>query len=226
MTPSSDSSRALTPGAQVAPWDPRRLLSHPAVYGLFSGLIGGRRARRRYVRDFVAPFAGARILDIGCGTANILEALPPTVTYVGYDGDESYIRYARARWSGRGTFRCARVSEMEAPIERPFDIVLAAALLHHLDDDEARQLIAAVHASLRPGGHFVTIDNVYVAGQSRLARFIVSRDRGTHIRTPDEYVAIAGTRFAEVEATILHNLLAIPYTHFVMKCVRDVEGSA
>jgi SAM-dependent methyltransferase len=224
MTLSSGSSLDATQGTLVAPWDPRRLLSHPAVYGMFGALIGGRRARRRYVRDFVAPFPGANILDIGCGTANILEALPPTVTYVGYDGDESYIRYARERWPGRGTFRCARVSAMEPPTERPFDIVLAAALLHHLDDEEARQLIATVHASLRPGGHFVTIDNVYVSGQSRLARYIVSRDRGTHIRTPEGYVAIARTRFSDIQVAVLHDLLAIPYTHFVMTCVRAVES--
>jgi len=203
--------------------DPRRLLGYPALYGFFSALVGGRSARRRYVREFVAPFPGARILDIGCGTASILEALPTTVTYVGYDVQAAYVDYARARWAGRGTFRRARVSEMEPPAEGPFDIVLATALLHHLDDDEARRLVDTGYTSLCPGGYFLTVDNVYVEGQSRLARYIVSRDRGGHIRTPDAYVALARTRFTDVRATVLHDMLAIPYTHFVMQCIRAAD---
>ncbi len=204
-------------------WDPRRLLGSPALYEFFSTLVGGRSARRRYVREFVAPFPGARILDIGCGTASILEVLPTTVTYVGYDVHEAYVDYARARWADRGTFRRARVSEMEPPAEGPFDIILATALLHHLDDDEARRLVDTVYTSLCPGGYFLTVDNVYVEGQSRIARYIVSRDRGGHIRTPDAYVALARTRFTHVRATVLHDMLAIPYTHFVMQCIRAVD---
>ena len=46
----------------------RRILAVPGIYDLFINLVGAADARVRWAREYLRPFPGARILDIGCGT--------------------------------------------------------------------------------------------------------------------------------------------------------------
>jgi SAM-dependent methyltransferase len=194
----------------------RGILSSPRMFNLLQTLVGAGGLRSRYVREFIHPAPGARILDIGCGTGAILDHLPEGIDYEGYDLAPEYIEYAQRRYAGRGRFFCERVSRLTIREPHRFDIVLASALLHHLGDEEAKDLFRVAALSLKPGGVLITYDNVYVDGQSRLARYFISRDRGRHVRTPAEYEALARAVFARVETSTRHDLLRIPYTHFFM----------
>jgi SAM-dependent methyltransferase len=197
-----------------------RIFESAAVYERFQRLLGSDAARRRFVRDFVRPVPATRILDIGCGTGAILDHLPADVDYVGYDLNPRYVEEARRRHAGRGRFFCARVEE--APEELGgFDLVLAVAILHHLDDPEAGRLMASAHRHLRPGGFLVTLDPVCHPGQSPIARLLVVLDRGRRVRTPEEYRSLAAARFASVETALLTDLIPIPYSHFLIRARKD-----
>lgn len=202
----------------------RRLLGRPIVYRAFSALIGAEAARRRFVRGHVRVADGGRVLDVGCGPADLLPHLPD-VTYVGFDANPAYIEAARARHGARGTFRCARVHEEALDAHAGYDVVLASGLLHHLDDEEGERLFVLARRALRPGGRLVTLDGCYAEGQSPLARFLLSRDRGAHVRTADAYERLARRAFSDVRVTLREDLLRLPYTHVILECVRaDVEG--
>lgn len=193
-----------------------RIFESAAVYELFQRLLGSDAARRRIVRDFLRPSQGARILDVGCGPGAILDYLPEDVDYVGYDLNPKYIEEARRKYPGRGRFFCARVDE--APDEPGgFDLVLATAILHHLDDAEAGVLMAGARRHLRPGGSLVTLDPVRHPNQPAVARMLVALDRGRQVRTPDGYRALAAAHFPSVETTLLTDLMPIPYSHFLMR---------
>lgn len=200
-----------------------RIFESAAVYERFQRLLGSDASRRRFVWDFLRPFPGARILDIGCGTGAILDYLPGDVDYVGYDLNPRYIEDARRRYPGRGRFSCARVEE--AP-EEPggFDLVLATAVLHHLDDPEADRLMTSAHRHLRHGGSLITLDPVRHPGQSPVARLLVALDRGRRVRTPEEYRDLAAARFPSVETTLLTDLMPIPYSHFLMRASKERSG--
>ena len=92
----------------------RHLLASPTAYDLFQTLVGARRARLRWIRDYLKPFPGSRILDIGCGTAEVLALLPEGVDYTGFDSSPAYIDAARRRYGDRGSFTCERVSVIGA----------------------------------------------------------------------------------------------------------------
>jgi tRNA (cmo5U34)-methyltransferase len=107
------------------------------------------------------------VLDVGCGAGNytlkLLEGLPNLdVTLI--DLSKPMLERARERvrraTSGNITTVQGDIREVELPKAR-FDIVLAAAVLHHLRaDSEWRNVFAAFHRALRPGGSLWVFDLV------------------------------------------------------------------
>ena len=189
------------------------------MYERLQRLLGARAARQRFVEEFLRSAPGARLLDIGCGTASLLDHLAADIEYVGYDLNPSYIAAAERRYGNRGRFFCARLGE-ERPLpikEGCFDLVVAKAILHHLSDADAGRLIRDAIGHLRQGGYLVTSDPVFHPGQSRIARFLISRDRGRRVRTPEGYRALVAAHFSEIEERLVTDLLAVPYSHFILR---------
>jgi SAM-dependent methyltransferase len=193
------------------------LLAVPAVYRLHGKLLGLGKDRSVYAREHVRARPGDRVLDIGCGPAEILGWMPP-VDYVGFDLSPEYVASAKKRWGDRGRFYCERVSDASLDRHRDFDVVVATGVLHHLGDAEAEQLFRLAHAALVPGGRLVTLDGVWVEGQSRIAKMLLARDRGEHVRRKDAYVELASRVFTTVRADVREDLLAFPYTLLVLEC--------
>ena len=200
----------------------RRILEMPIIYRAFQASLSRPSGWPRVIKHYLRPLPGARYLDIGCGPGRLLDHLPKDVSYVGYDINPKYIEQAKELYGSRGTFFCRAVGtgEDERLTTGDFDYVLALALLHHLSDAEVKQLLAVVLRALKPGGVFFTLDCVYVPNQSRIAKFLISRDRGTAVRTADGYTALLRSHFVEMETYATHDLLRVPYTHFMMRAVK------
>lgn len=196
----------------------RAIFSSAPVYNLAQRMVGAEKARRLLVRDYFPQYADYRMLDIGCGTAEILRHLPEGISYYGFDASDAYIRQAKRTFGKRGTFKAELVRQASLQELEPFDIVMAFGLLHHLDDAEARTLFTLAAQALKPGGRLITIDPVYAPGQSALARWIISKDRGERVRTPEAYSALAAGLFTDIDAQVRSDLLNIPYSHMILLC--------
>jgi SAM-dependent methyltransferase len=196
--------------------DVRAILSWPAAYRLFVKILGGNY-RALYQRDYVQASAGQRVLDVGCGTGEVLAYLPD-VEYVGLDINPQYIRAAQARFGARGEFRCEDVAKAVVREPASYDVVMANGLLHHLADADVRSLLRLARQALKPLGRLVTFDGCFVPQQSLLARGLLRLDRGRFVRTPAAYKALATEIFGEVRSIVHHDLLWLPYTHLIMVC--------
>jgi SAM-dependent methyltransferase len=194
------------------------MLNHPAAYRVSQRWLGAEFARKICLAEYAKPASGEKILDLGCGPADILRHLPE-VNYTGLDLSPEYIRSAREQFGSKGRFYCIDISSAAIEGEHgTFDLVLAVGLLHHLDDLHAGQLFELAGRALRPGGRLVTCDGCYVSGQSRFARWFLERDRGHFIRTREQYLNLASACFSTVEPSLRNDLLRIPYTHLIMRC--------
>jgi SAM-dependent methyltransferase len=199
----------------------RSVLAHPSIYELWSRAVGGVRARRILVNDYVRPRDGDRILDLGCGPGGLVEFLPSAVEYVGVDLNPDYIASARARFANaHREFRVGDAASLDSD-RNGYTIVMVFALLHHLDDTAALSLFRLAAGALVQGGRLVTVDPVLTADQSAAARAVVVRDRGQNVRTREEYLALAAESFTDVIATTRSGLLRIPYTHCILEAQKD-----
>ena len=195
-------------------------LSIPIVYELVQHAVGARRWQKRFVRQTVRPYAGARMLDIGCGPAGILRYLPD-VDYCGFDNSAAYIESARRRFGERGRFFCDDVGTIAEHGVGPFDIAIAIGVLHHLDDDATLSLFTKVRDALVPGGRLIAADPCFFDGQPWLTRLVVSNDRGKNVRHFDSYLALARKVFPNPTAVLDASLLPFPHAICQLVCLKE-----
>jgi len=109
-----------------------------------------------------APVAARTVLDLGTGTgetARRVLAAHPEARLVGVDASARMLAAARAALDPeRAELRAGR---LEDPLPHgPFDLVVSALAVHHLDDAGKAGLFARAKAALAPGGRLVVGDVV------------------------------------------------------------------
>jgi SAM-dependent methyltransferase len=193
-------------------------LKFPGSYRLLGKLAVSRTdARAAYAQQYLSVRPGQRVLDLGCGPADILSVLPDC-EYVGIDSEPRYIESARTRFGRRGTFLCTPIEDFVVDAPRSFDVVMANGVLHHLDDQQAGGMLRLAAAAMKEGGRTVTLDGCFLDGQSLVARALLRMDRGQFVRDEPAYLTLARAHFRTVQADIRHDLLSFPYSLLIMTC--------
>jgi SAM-dependent methyltransferase len=200
-----------------------RAITIPSIYKGLQFALGADNFLRRYATEVLRIERGMTVLDVGCGPANILVYLPE-IDYTGVDLNEKHIAFARERHGHRGRFFVADAAVGLAGDGRTFDVIKMTGVLHHLSDDECRALIASVAPLLKPSGRLVTLDTVWLPRQRLIPILMNTADSGKNVRAPDGYLALLSGLPLRVESRIFHDLLRIPYDHFVMTARHDANS--
>jgi 2-polyprenyl-6-hydroxyphenyl methylase/3-demethylubiquinone-9 3-methyltransferase len=139
-------------------WDPS---------GSFAALHRINPARLAFIRDqllahfdrdarALAPFAGLRLADIGCGGGLVAEPMTRLgCTVTGIDAGAAAIEAARARGESADLTIDYRVADIEglARTGEQFDIILALEIIEHVADRET--FFTTLGRLVKPGGIFI-----------------------------------------------------------------------
>lgn len=191
----------------------RRILEIPLIYDVFQCLVGSKKRHRILKNEYIGNVAGLKILELGCGTSDILECFEETCDYIGVDIDEDYIKSARLRYSNKSfaKFICADVNDFARNCDEKFDLILMTAVIHHISDDEVERCFESIKKLLKENGRFISFDCVYREGMSRFEKFLVDIDRGQYVRTESEYVRLADKHWDNVKYVCRADMMYLPF---------------
>ncbi|HEX5144199.1 MAG TPA: class I SAM-dependent methyltransferase [Mycobacterium sp.] len=132
---------------------------------------------------------GMRVLEIGCGTGNVLlraRKVNRNIELVGIDPDPRALARARRKSVGIDglSFDEGYVQNLPYP-DGAFDRVLSSAMFHHLPDDVKRSGLAEVFRVLRPGGRLHLVDFVSGTGHDGLLGFVMRRNPHVAVSSPE-----------------------------------------
>ena len=194
-----------------------RWLKVPFLYNLFQEAAGANAVRRTLIRKHVRPKAGDKLIDIGCGTAQILQCLPE-VEYLGLDTNPTYIAFAKRTYGSKGTFVIGDTRSLRGDSRfKDADIVMAVSVLHHLDDKDAEDCIRFAYDALKSRGRMICHDACWIPNQGAFSKYIMSHDRGRNIRTEQQYRQLAAQIFRNVAAWV-NTAARIPYLSIILEC--------
>ncbi len=142
-------------------WDPETYLAEMAAE------IPGYEELQEAVAAATSDIEAACVLELGTGTGETalrVRAAHPETRWVGIDASEAMLGRARERLPA-ADLRLQRLED-ELPAG-PFELVVSALAVHHLDGPGKRDLFSRVARVLRPGGAFVLGDVVVPAAGNK-----------------------------------------------------------
>ena len=115
----------------------------------------------------VMPFdrdAPINVLDLGAGTGlfseHVLKVFP-NATFVLWDLAKKMLGVARERFQEHGErFQFVIEDYRNLRAIDDFDLIISSLSIHHLTDEEKRELCQRVYAPLKVGGAFVNVDQI------------------------------------------------------------------
>jgi tRNA (cmo5U34)-methyltransferase len=103
------------------------------------------------------------VLDLGAGTGLLsafVFARHPEARIRLIDASEAMLEQARRRFAGRHDAEYRRADLVRDALGGPWDLVVSALAIHHLEDAAKRDLFKRIHRALASGGLFVNAEQV------------------------------------------------------------------
>ena len=191
-------------------------INSPLVYRIIQYIMSGTSFRNSIIKKNIKK-SNLKILDIGCGPAQILEQIP-RCDYYGYDIDQRSIQYAKKKYRQKNYhFYCKKFNKTEIKKLPKFDFVIFFGILHHLSNKEADKMLTLCKRTMKKNSKLLTEDPILLEKQNIIAKFLIEKDRGINVRQKKEYINLLKKHFKKIKNKVTHQFF-IPYTWFTTIC--------
>ena len=192
------------------------LINNPLIYKIIQGVMSGTSFRNSIIKKNITK-SNLKILDIGCGPAQIIEHLPQC-DYYGYDIDQRSIQYAKKKYYQKNFhFYCKKFNKTELKKLPKFDFIIFFGILHHLSNKEVHEILKLCKKLMKKNSKILTEDPILLENQNIVAKFLIKKDRGLNVRKKREYLGLLKKHFKKIKNKVIHQYF-IPYTWFTTVC--------
>jgi 2-polyprenyl-3-methyl-5-hydroxy-6-metoxy-1,4-benzoquinol methylase len=168
-------------------------LEHPFFYDFIQHATLAYKFRNRLIMEELKKNKFNKILDIGCGTANILNVLGNNMKYYGFDTNKKCIIYAKNKYINQNFF-CKIFDKKNSKIVPKVDVIILNAVLHHLNSKEIILLLELLKNKIKNDGKIIIIEPFYSKTTFSFRNILVKirdkigeYDRGNFVRSINEY---------------------------------------
>lgn len=191
----------------------QNIFNNPFFYKVFQSAVSKRSTTWMIEKEWINGDDSSRVLDFGCGVGHYSKLFKDQV-YLGIEPIESCVQTANRFLSRENVeFRVGDHRTLSLLNDSSFDLILALGVIHHLNDEDFKVFLSQADRLLIPGGRLVTMDPVLHEKQSRISKWVVSKDRGEWVRENSDYVSNLENVFSVCRVKIYSGLLRIPYDH-------------
>ena len=191
-------------------------INNPLVYKTIQKIMSGTSFRSSIVKKNIRK-KNLKILDIGCGPAELLDNIS-NCEYYGYDIDKRSIDYAKKKYSQKNFhFYCKNFTQKELKKLPKFDFIILFGIIHHLRNREVKKILNLCKKKLKKNGKLLTEDPILINEQNTVARFLIKNDRGKNVRDKKGYLDLLKSSFKNLRFDITHQKF-VPYTWFTTVC--------
>lgn len=176
--------------------------------------LGGIRIYRRVVRELLGDRDRATVLELGAGTADLLDSLPPSFTTIALDFKIDHLLYLReSSRAKRVVGDAARLPFRDASV----DVITSAHFFHHFSPEENVNILTGAMRVVRAGiaindtrRNYAPLLFMRLVGALRLVGRITAYDGPASVArgyTTNEALAIA----EQVPASRRHVMKLVPF---------------
>jgi len=179
------------------------------IYRPFQKLI-----RKKHVYEnlnkYIAEKKIKNVYDIGCADSVFLKYNTNLISYYGYDINSQFIKKSKKVYKSnkKYNFVCCAAAEIANLQFKPNSIVLMCGIIHHLNDEDAINLISNINTQ---NVEAFAIDPLKKDKLGFLNKFFISIDRGNYIRDESQYKKI----FHSFKIIHKNNFLIFKYEHIM-----------
>jgi ubiquinone/menaquinone biosynthesis C-methylase UbiE len=178
------------------------------AYSILSRLHPASRQLHRIVLEYIDGFQGNTILDVGCGTGNLIgmiARLHPNIQIFGIDPNENMIAVAsakRKRFREPERINFAVGNSGSVPFDGNFDLIISTISFHHWKDKQGG--LAYLSGRLSTNGTLAIFEDFAASGR------VKTRGRFSHAmsRETAETLSIPGF---EKEVHVKGNSISIQF---------------
>ena len=140
---------------------------------------------KELIKREINPATGLNLLDAPCGTGTLFDICKPC-NYTGIDIDKNRVLKAQDRYAG-GKFLVSDASNLPFP-EKKFDLILAAGLFHHVDDECSIKILSEFSRVLKPTGRIIVFEAIWPLHRYNIVGYLARKmDQGRFVRYCEGY---------------------------------------